>query len=152
MGLFVYSAATGRPFWTPPLPFVLFILADWMVFNVFEFGRKTFGREEEQAGVDSYSKRFGPTGAVAVTVAMAFTATAAVTLPGIGLQLHPLAQAALAVLMLAVVAAAARYALSPLAPQGRLFRGTCGAFILLFNLIVTAGLFACRPGGLPWKP
>jgi 4-hydroxybenzoate polyprenyltransferase len=45
---------------------LLFALGNWFVFNVFEFGRKTFGKEEERAGVDSYSARLNPWGAVAL--------------------------------------------------------------------------------------
>ncbi|MDN5279587.1 MAG: hypothetical protein PWR01_3552 [Clostridiales bacterium] len=46
--------------------FLLFALGNWFVFNVFEFGRKTFGKEEERDGVDSYSARLAPFGAVAL--------------------------------------------------------------------------------------
>jgi 4-hydroxybenzoate polyprenyltransferase len=140
MGLFVFSTATGRPFWTPPPAFSLFILADWMVFNVFEFGRKTFGAEEEEAGVDSYSGRFGPAGAAVAVVAMALVAVSAVSLPEIALRLHAAARIAMAGLMSVTVGAAVLYATSPCASRGKLFRGACSAFILCYNAIVVAGL------------
>jgi len=38
------------------------MLINWMLFNTFEFARKTFSREEERAHVESYSKRWGLTG------------------------------------------------------------------------------------------
>ncbi|MBC7387387.1 MAG: UbiA family prenyltransferase [Cryobacterium sp.] len=43
----------------------------WCLFNVFEFGRKTFSNREERAGVASYSKVFGKLGAVVLVICMA---------------------------------------------------------------------------------
>jgi len=152
MALFIFSTATGRPFWMISPGFTLFLLADWMVFNVFEFGRKTFGTDEEQPGVDSYSGRFGPPAAASIAVAMALVAVAAVTLPGSSLQLHGAARIAMAGLLTVTVAAAILYARSPHASHGRLFRGACSAFILCYNVIVTAGLLNLHYNGLPWNP
>jgi len=42
----------------------IFAIGCFGVFNIFEFGRKTFAKTEEQSGVDSYSKTWGRTGAV----------------------------------------------------------------------------------------
>jgi 4-hydroxybenzoate polyprenyltransferase len=42
----------------------IFALGCFGIFNVFEFGRKTFAGAEEQPGVDSYSKIWGRSGAV----------------------------------------------------------------------------------------
>jgi hypothetical protein len=152
MALFIFSTATGRPFWMVSPGFAFFLLADWMVFNVFEFGRKTFGTDEERPGVDSYSGRFGPYGAAAVVVAMALVAVTVVSLPGSGLPFHSAARFAMAGLLAVTAAAAVLYALSPRAPRGRLFRGACSAFILCYNVIVTAGLLILRLGGIPWNP
>ena len=41
----------------------LMALNNWLLFNVFEFGRKTYATEEERAGVDTYSSLFTPFGA-----------------------------------------------------------------------------------------
>ncbi|MDZ4199725.1 MAG: manganese transporter permease [Kiritimatiellia bacterium] len=41
-----------------------FGLVNWMLFNVFEFARKTFAPGEEIQGSDSYSLRFGPRAAL----------------------------------------------------------------------------------------
>ncbi len=38
-------------------------LNNWILFNIFEFGRKTYAKEEEREGVDSYSSLFTPYGA-----------------------------------------------------------------------------------------
>lgn len=42
---------------------ILMALNNWLLFNIFEFGRKTFATEEERPGVDTYSSLFTPYGA-----------------------------------------------------------------------------------------
>lgn len=42
---------------------ILLALNNWLLFNIFEFGRKTFAPEEERASVDTYSSLFTPYGA-----------------------------------------------------------------------------------------
>lgn len=141
LGLSAFSVATGLHFWQLPSPFLRFLVADWLVFNVFEFGRKTFGRTEEQPGVDSYSRRFGPAGAAAAVAAMAGGATLLPFVPAGGLPLAPVAGWGLALLLAVTCSAGAWYALSPEACRGRLFRGTCTLFILGYNLLVALGLW-----------
>lgn len=51
-----------------------FALANWMLFNLFEFGRKTFATEEERENVDTYSSLFGRTGAVVLVFSQALIA------------------------------------------------------------------------------
>lgn len=43
-----------------------FALINWCLFNIFEFGRKTFAKSEENIAVETYSKYFGQKGAVAL--------------------------------------------------------------------------------------
>ncbi|MFZ5986390.1 MAG: UbiA family prenyltransferase [Bacillota bacterium] len=62
IGILVYSL-TGNNLYQVPVLAVLFSLGNWFVFNVFEFGRKTFSKDEERIGVDSYSSRLKPWGA-----------------------------------------------------------------------------------------
>lgn len=75
MGLYIASAATGRPLWELPDGLWAFLLANWAVFNVFEFARKTYAREEERPDVESYSKRWTPWGAVFLCLANVGVAT-----------------------------------------------------------------------------
>lgn len=42
---------------------LLLALNNWLLFNIFEFGRKTYAPEEERASVDTYSSLFTPYGA-----------------------------------------------------------------------------------------
>lgn len=64
----------GFSFW--PYQIWAFVIANWFLFNVFEFGRKTFATSEERERVPSYSKIFGKTGAVALVFTQAALATA----------------------------------------------------------------------------
>lgn len=48
----------------------LFALLSWFLFNIFEFGRKTFISIEERRGVESYSKIYGRFGAILLVVSM----------------------------------------------------------------------------------
>jgi len=66
LGMLIHAVTTGRQIALAEGAFLLFALGNWFVFNVFEFGRKTFAHEAERAGVDSYSARLNPAGAVAL--------------------------------------------------------------------------------------
>lgn len=46
---------------------LLFLLANWAFFNLFEFARKTYAPSEEREGVMTYSSLFGVTGALALS-------------------------------------------------------------------------------------
>lgn len=54
-----------------PTTIYYFLVSNWMLFNIFEFGRKTFLKQEERVDVESYSKIFGKLGAVTLVLAMA---------------------------------------------------------------------------------
>lgn len=48
-----------------------FSLTNWMLFNIFEFGRKTYMPSEERPNIDTYSSLFGKIGAVLLVVSQA---------------------------------------------------------------------------------
>ena len=52
-------------------PFLSFAMANWLLFNIFEFGRKTFASSEERENVDTYSSLFGAIGAVILVFSQA---------------------------------------------------------------------------------
>ena len=81
----IFTSLLKKPFIELPLNFIYFSIAGWFIFNIFEFGRKTFTSREERNGVDSYSKTFGRYGAVSLvlitaTLGMMFLSKA-LTLP-----------------------------------------------------------------------
>ena len=53
---------------------IYFALANWMLFNIFEFGRKTFAPSEERPNVDTYSSLFGKWGATLLVLSQAIIA------------------------------------------------------------------------------
>ena len=67
----IFVSLLGKPLSEIPREFVYFSFAGWFLFNIFEFGRKTYARSEEKEGVDSYSKIFGRLGATLLVLAMA---------------------------------------------------------------------------------
>ena len=65
LGICVACLVLGMPFWDMPQQVWVFAPANWALFNVFEFSRKTFAPVEERPGVGSYSNRWGPRGDLA---------------------------------------------------------------------------------------
>ena len=58
-----------------------FALVNWSVFNVFEFARKTYGRDESDGRAETYSERLGPLGAVLLSLGWAGLAVFSDRLP-----------------------------------------------------------------------
>lgn len=147
MSLFIFAAATGRHFWQVPEAYSWFVLVNWMIFNIFEFGRKSFGKEEEQELVDSYSKRTGSFGAAGNVIVMASVAVFIAFRMEQGFGLGTLFLAAVAALYAVTLLSAFIYAIANNAQWAQLFREVCSLFILLYNVIITAG-FVVRGGWL----
>src|SRR5262249_49861480 len=76
LGYSIAAQAAARPLTGLPWPLVLFGPVNWMLFNVFEFARKTYAPQEERAGVDTYSSLYGPWGAVLLTASQIAVALA----------------------------------------------------------------------------
>lgn len=68
--LVLISAFSREVFWNLGMPSYLFSINSWCLFNIFEFGRKTFISTEERKKVESYSKVFGRWGAIALVLLM----------------------------------------------------------------------------------
>jgi len=69
--LTLFAAFTGQDPWELDGRAWRFALGSWCLFNLFEFGRKTFTTEEERNEVNSYSKVWTRWGAVALAWIMA---------------------------------------------------------------------------------
>lgn len=67
----IFSALLNVPFNKIPPGLINFSLVGWFLFNIFEIGRKTFARQEEKQGINSYSKVFGKFGSTFLVLAMA---------------------------------------------------------------------------------
>jgi len=138
ISLFIFSSITGLYFWNAPTKFLLFPVANWMIFNVFEFGRKTFGEKEEREGVDSYSKNFGSWGAFFIVLAMAIVAV------GLALLFRiPFSIPMFAILSLYLLITGMAYGHLNTTKSAIAFRKACSAFILIYNLIICLGFILC---------
>lgn len=74
MGIAIVSGATNKLPSSMDAGYYYFVLSSWFVFNIFEFGRKTFTTSEERNAVESYSKIFSRFGAVTLVVSMSILA------------------------------------------------------------------------------
>lgn len=140
MSVFIFSSVTGLNFWRISEVYGMFVLVNWMIFNIFEFGRKTFGKEEEEKLVESYSKRLGPIRAALNVVIMATVAMYVAYKLGIILNLSLLSTLSMYLLYSLTLIAAGLYAVHNDRSSGRLFRGICSIFILFYNVIITLGI------------
>lgn len=68
LGVSIFSSLLGFFPWQLPIYFWWFVFNNWFMFNIFEFGRKTFAQSEEREQVESYSKVFGRFGAVGLVL------------------------------------------------------------------------------------
>lgn len=71
LGGAIFAALLGTYSWKLPGFLLWFVLNNWFMFNIFEFGRKTFAGSEEREGVESYSKIFTRLGAVGLVLSQA---------------------------------------------------------------------------------
>lgn len=123
---------------------LLFALGNWFVFNVFEFGRKTFATEEERVGVDSYSARLQPWGAVALLLVNVIAAYVAFYFAATGkfsqfADFRLLGPAAAVSLLVAI--AGAVYANRPAEANARLYRGVVTFYLLAYPASIAASIY-----------
>lgn len=111
--------------------------ANWAVFNVFEFARKTHAPEEEREGVETYSSRHGPRGAVLLTAVNVAVACGALFL---ALPSRVAAGAAVAAAALPI-AGSVPCLLRPTRAAARWFRGCHAAFLVAFYVVAIAALW-----------
>ena len=130
LSLALSSALSGQMPWQLDAAALRFGLSAWCLFNLFEFGRKTFASSEERDGVNSYSQIFGRFGAVSL-----------VSLMGLGVASllgGPLAWIGASVLMLVGLV----YATLDCFRIGALYRMLSSAYIALVyaGLVLTSQL------------
>jgi 4-hydroxybenzoate polyprenyltransferase len=149
MSVFVYSAVTGLDFWKISKDYGIFVLVNWMIFNIFEFGRKTFGKEEEEELVESYSKRLGPIRAAFNVVFMATVAMYIAYKLGNIFDLSFMYTISMYLLYGLTLLVAGLYAVHNDKSYGKMFRGICSIFILFYNVIIAVGFMLSR--GMAWN-
>lgn len=141
MSLFIFSSVTGLMFWKAPPVYGMFVLVNWMIFNIFEFGRKTFGKQEESRLVESYSRRLGPVRAAFNVVIMATVAMFAANKLANTFNLGFVYQILMLGLYGLTLIASGLYSAHNDKTTGRFFRGVCSLFILAYNVLVVFGFY-----------
>lgn len=115
-----------------------FSFANWFLFNLFEFGRKSFAPEEERKGVDTYSSLFGKTGAVALSLVQAIMAHYLVLkMSGLNRVIIHFSHGALFTFLLIV---SFNYLFNTRVYAAKLFRNVSSVYIILFYLTLIAAL------------
>ncbi len=143
LGMLVFSIVTLSPMASADNAFLSMALGNWFVFNVFEFGRKTFAVEEEREGVDSYSARLYPWGAVLLLLAN--------TAAGYGLLVNacylrfgeavPGLLIGTGIIALLVVISGVAYSMQASKPRAKAYRGTVTFYLLAYHLAIALGAF-----------
>ena len=140
MACFIFAGMTGRYFWQAPGIFILFIFVNWMLFNIFEFGRKIFGPEEEHSPEDSYSNRLGPVRAAFNVWGMSAVAVSASCVLGISWGFGRLFFVSILLLFFIVVMCSLLYGHFNNGFWAKCLRAVSSMFILFYSLIHIIGL------------
>lgn len=107
-----------------------------MLFNIFEFARKTFAPNEETINADSYSSLYGSWGATILTLSQ--VAIVMLTLWWLPRTLIPLPAFAIqGACAVALGVAGLRYAAHPTCIQARIYRTVASAYLLAFYAILS---------------
>lgn len=148
LSLTLLAALTSQLPWLLNSKLLYFALNSWFLFNVFEFGRKTFLSAEERDGVESYSKIFGRTGAALLTLSMA-TGSTFCLFSSLG-SLNETETSSLRGLLLmtdlGVLVLGLLYAFKNQRPYGKLFRSLSSFYIVW----VYASVLLFLRGSIPW--
>jgi len=76
LSLAIFSALSRFEIWEMDPDFYYFSAMSWLLFNIFELGRKIYQPCEEREGIDTYSSVWGKLGAVILVIVHALAASA----------------------------------------------------------------------------
>lgn len=128
LSLAIFSVFSSRPIWSLGQEAYIFAAINWLLFNVYEFGRKSFIEKEENQKADSYSKNYGR--AVASLLVISNGILAILLADKIGLNKHPLLIIGEVLIFLSVL-----FTVFNRQPFGKLFRMWSFFFIITFYLV-----------------
>lgn len=136
LGLTVCSIALGLPLTALPARLWVMAPANWALFNIFEFSRKTFAPSEELPDVDSYSSRWGVQGAAVIT--LFWVGSGLACLWAAGIEITPLLPGIDAAVLFGcgAIAVAAPYSLRPSPRLASLLRVSMSAWAALLYVLV----------------
>lgn len=130
--LALLSTVQSTYIWNLSFNSYLFALLSWCLFNIFEFGRKTFISSEERRNIDSYSKIYGRFGATLLVISMAICSFVILNI----LQSNELTTISLSILITLLVTVALLFIKFDKEPLGKIYRGASSIFIALVYLIL----------------
>ncbi|HNY10839.1 MAG TPA: UbiA family prenyltransferase [Candidatus Wallbacteria bacterium] len=147
LGMLIFSITSGKMICDMPKSYLLIAIGNWFVFNVFEFGRKTFSAEEEREGVDSYSLRLKPFGAftlLGVNIFLAFTMLylsaeniiSSVAGNAAAPDFGPMLISA-AVISFIVAVSGMMYSLKPSNFYAKFYRGVVSLYLIAYHVSIT---------------
>jgi 4-hydroxybenzoate polyprenyltransferase len=146
--LFVYSAATGRYFWSAPLPMLCYAWVSYGVGLGYELARKTRAPADERTGLITYSSVIGPyASALGVLLALAFSSGVSIL---VGLLMHFVwwYHATVAILLVLVALGVLHFRVRTTAATASNLQAYAGVFIFAFDILLAAALI--HHNGLIW--
>src|ERR1035437_3154794 len=114
--------------WSLSINTCLFALLSWCLFNIFEFGRKTFISKEEKKNIESYSKIYGRFGAALLALGMAISSLG--IMHYIQIALLSILLVSVSIILFSIISLL--FVILDKEPFGKLYRGMSGAFIAFF--------------------
>jgi 4-hydroxybenzoate polyprenyltransferase len=116
-----------------------FALANWMLFNIFEFGRKTFAPSEERENIDTYSSLFGKWGAVLLVLSQATIAHLMIL--KISYIHNTFLEWSHALLFLALIIVSFQYIISDEIKKARNYRLMSSVYIIIFYFTLAIAFY-----------
>tara|TARA_R110002072_G_scaffold64203_7_gene159910 strand:+ start:77210 stop:78157 length:948 start_codon:yes stop_codon:yes gene_type:complete len=134
LSLTIFSALGGQWVWNMDPDFYYFALMNWILFNIFELGRKTFQPEEEKNAIESYSKVWTRPGAFLLVLAQAILASY-LLLQVSTLYFFDIQNYLIGTLILLVIIGLV-YIFIPKKSTGHIYRAFSSLFIIIFYSII----------------
>ena len=118
--------------------FLAFSFVNWLLFNIFEFGRKTFSSEEERDNVDTYSSLFGRKGAALLVISQRLMSIMIIL--SLDIFQNPKVVIAFGILLLILLISSFKYVIDDSKSSAKVFRLMSSIYIIIFYIIIGIGL------------
>lgn len=118
--------------------FMAFAFVNWLLFNIFEFGRKTFASEEERDNVDTYSSLFGRKGAALLVISQRLASIFIII--SLDIFQNNKIYYAFAFILVILIFSSLKYVLTDSKSNAKLFRLMSSIYIIIFYIILAIGL------------
>jgi 4-hydroxybenzoate polyprenyltransferase len=144
MSLFIYSSATGRYFWFAPREYIIFVFANWAVFNVFEYSRKMSKIKQKKDSKDILLKAYHVSSFQGAVIFWSFFAIIIAFITGIKIELNLLYFVLMGALLFSLIASRFLYKHTKYSFWGRITLKASSSFILFYNVIIVFGIILKR--------